>query len=71
MRDELSGKIMKQFVTLRPKIYNYLTDDDCVNKKAKDTRKCPIKSETKFEDCKKCLEKNETITKTQQGFKST
>ena len=40
MKDELGGKIMKEFVTLRPKIYSYLTDDCEEDKKAKGTKKC-------------------------------
>ena len=35
MKDELGGKIMKDFVSPRPKIYSYLADDDSVNKKAR------------------------------------
>ena len=40
MKDELGGKIMKEFVTLRPKTYSYLTDDCEEDKKAKGTKKC-------------------------------
>ena len=34
-KDELNGKIMKEFVALRAKTYAYLTDDDSEHKKAK------------------------------------
>ena len=35
MKDELSGKIMKEFVRVRAKIYSYLIDDASENKKQK------------------------------------
>ena len=43
MKDELSGKIITEFVTLRPKTYSFLTDDGKENKNAKGTKKCVIK----------------------------
>ena len=43
MKDELGGKIITEFVTLRPKTYLYLTDDNKEDKKAKGTKKCVIK----------------------------
>ena len=55
MKDELGGKIITEFVTLRPKTYSFLTDDGKEDKKAKGTKKCIIKKMTKFNDYKKCL----------------
>ena len=43
MKDELGGKIITEFVTLRPKTYSFLTDDGKEDKKAKGTKKCVIK----------------------------
>ena len=45
MKDELSGKIITEFVTLRPKTYSYLADDGKEDKKAKGTKKCVIKKD--------------------------
>ena len=47
--------IMTKFVGLRAKTYNYLIDDNSEDKKTKDTKKCVIKRELKFEDYKNCL----------------
>ena len=43
MKDELGGKIITEFITLRPKTYLFLTDDGKEDKKAKGTKKCVIK----------------------------
>ena len=63
-KDELEGKIMKEFIALRAKTYAYLMNDDSVKKKAKGTKKCVIKR-----DYKDCLFKNKMILKSQQRFK--
>ena len=39
MKDELGGKTITEFVTLRPKTYSFLTDDGKEDKKAKGTKK--------------------------------
>ena len=39
MKDELGGKIITEFITLRSKTYLYLTDDGKEDKKAKGTKK--------------------------------
>ena len=58
MKDKLRGKIMTEFVALRPKTYTYLMDDDNTAKKSKGTKKCVIKGILKFNDYKKCLMNN-------------
>ena len=68
MKDELGGKIITEFVTLRPKTYSHLTDDGKEDKKAKGTKKCVIKRMIKFDDYKKCLLNDEVILKSQQRF---
>ena len=67
MKDELGGRIITEFVALRPKTYSYLTDDCKEDKKAKGTKKCMIKRMIKFNDYKNCLN-SEVILKSQQRF---
>ena len=68
MKDVLGGKIIMEFVTLRPKTYSYLINDCKEYKKAKGTKKCVIKRMIKFNDYKNCLLKDEVILKLQQRF---
>ena len=68
MKDEVGGKIITEFVTLRPETYLYLTDDDKEDKRATGTKKCIIKRMIKFNDYKNCLLKDEVILKSQQRF---
>ena len=49
-KDELGGKMMKEFCALRAKTYTYLMDDDSEKKKAKGIKKCAIKHRLMFED---------------------
>ena len=49
-KDELGGKIMKEFCRLRAKTYAYLMDDDSEKKKDKGTKKCVIKRRIMFEN---------------------
>ena len=70
MKYELGGKIITEFVTLRPRTYSYSTDDGKEDKKAKRTKKCVIKRMTKFHDYKNCLLKDKVLLKSQQRFKS-
>ena len=70
MKDELGGRIITEFVALRPKTYSYLTDDCKEDKKTKGTKKRVIKRMIKFNDYKKCLLNGEVLLKSQQRFKS-
>ena len=66
MKDELGGKIMTEFVALRPKLYACRKLDDkrcegikkCVvkeDKRCKGIEKCVVKEVLDFDDYKKCL----------------
>ena len=68
-KDELGGKIMKEFCALRAKTYSYLMDDNSEVKKSKGTKKCVIKREFMFESYKDCLFNDKIILKSQQRFK--
>ena len=63
MKDELGGKIITEFVTLRPKPCSYSTDDGKEDKKAKGTKKCAIKRMIKFNDYNNCLLKDKVLLK--------
>ena len=60
-KDELGGKIMKEFFAPRRKTYAYFIDDDSKKKKAKGTRKCIINCRTRFKDYKDSLFNNNII----------
>ena len=68
-KDELGGKIMKEFCALRAKTYTYLMDDDNEKKKAKGIKKCVIKRRLMFGNYKDLLFNNKTILKSQVRFK--
>ena len=53
MKDEPGGGIMKEFVTLRPKMYSYKVGSS-ESKKCKGIKKCVVNKTTSFEDYKTC-----------------
>ena len=62
MKDEVGGKIMKEFVALRAKMYAYRKIDKGVEeKRCKSTKKYVVSEGLTFEDCKTCLFDGETI----------
>ena len=69
MKDELGGKIMTEFVALRPKLYSYKKLDGLEDKKCKGTKKCVVKTLT-FEGYKTCLFSDSTEYRSQLMFRS-
>ena len=49
MKDELGGEIMTEFVTLRPKMYEYNTGES-ESKKCKGIKKCVVRKTISFKD---------------------
>ena len=58
-KDENGGKIMTEFLALRPKMYALKKLDAKVDKKCKGTKKAVVKKLISFEDYKKCLNTGE------------
>ena len=72
-KDELNGKIRKEFCALRTKRYAFLRDNDgkdSQKKKAKRRKKCVVKEELQFENYKDGLFNDKIIIKPQQRFRS-
>ena len=69
IKDELGGKIMKEFVSLRPKMYSYRVGKE-EPKKYKGIKKCVVKKTISFEDYKRCLFEGGTIHRSQMMFRS-
>ena len=69
-KDELGGKIITEFVALRPKAYSCLGDDCKEHKKSKGTKMCVIKQKLIFQNFKDCLFNNKTVYRSQQIFKA-
>ena len=70
MKDELGGKVMTEFVALRPKLYSYRELDGSEDKKCKGIKKCVVKKTLTFEDCKTCLFSDSTEYRSQLMFRS-
>ena len=69
MKDELGGKIMKEFISLRPKMYSY-RDEESEPKKCKGIKKCVVKKTITFEDYKRYLFEGINIHRSQMMFRS-
>ena len=70
MEDELGGKIMTEFVALRPKLCSYKKLDGSEDKKCKGIKQCIVKKTLTFEDYKACLFNDSTDYRSQLMFES-
>ena len=70
MKDELGGKIMKEFIGLRPKMYSYKIGEKDEPKKFTGIKKCVVKKTISFEDYKLCLFEGRVIHRSQMIFRS-
>ena len=68
-KDELGGKIIKEFISLRPKMYSYRAEES-EPKKCKGIKKCVVKKTIRFEDYKRCLLEGRNIHRSQLMFRS-
>ena len=55
-KDETAGKIIKEFVGLRAKLYSYKMDEGKENKRCKGIKKAVVEKSISHEDYKTCLE---------------
>ena len=69
MKDELGGEVMKEFISLQPKMYSYRVGNS-EPKKCKGIKKCVVKKTITFDDYKKCLFKGRNVHKSQLLFRS-
>ena len=69
-KDELVGKIMKEFCALRAKTYTYLMEDDSEMQKAKGVKWCVVKTRLMYENYKDLFFNNNTIMQSQLRFTS-
>ena len=70
MKDELGGKIMTDFVALRPKLYSYKKLDGLEDNKYKGIKKYVVKKTLTFVDYKTCLFNGSTEYRSQLMFRS-
>ena len=70
--DELGGKIMIEYVALRPKLYAYRKLSGIEDKRCKGIKKCVVKKTFSFDDYKNCLldVKSKSIYRSQLIFRN-
>ena len=69
MKDDCGGKILTEFVALKPKLYSFLIEDG-EKQKAKGVKKCMIKKSLRHENFLKCLKTGKSQVRKQGLFRS-
>ena len=69
-KDEVKGKIIKEFVGLRAKLYSFIIGDGEENKKCKGVKKQVVKESITHEDYKTCLLTGKEILRKQNILRS-
>ena len=69
-KDEAGGKIISEFVGLRPKLYAYKMHDGKEEKRCKGVKKAVVKRSINFEDYKTCLFTGKPQTRTMNVIRS-
>ena len=69
-KDEVAGKIIKEFVGLRAKLYSFKMDDKTENKRCKGVKKQVVKETITHEDYKTCLTTGKEILRKQNILRS-
>ena len=69
-KDEEGGKILKEFVGLRAKLYSYKMDEGKENKRCKGIKKAVVKNSITHEDYLTCLETGEEQLRRQNIIRS-
>ena len=67
-KDELGGKVMTEFIGIRPKMYSYVGEES--GKRAKGVKKSVLKQTITHDDYKKCLVNREVFHRDMSGLRS-
>ena len=70
MKDEVAGKIIKEFVGLRSKLYSFVMDDGGEIKKCKGIKKQVVESSIRHEHYKTCLTTGKELLRKQNILRS-
>ena len=70
MKDEVAGKIIKEFVGLRSKLYSFVMDDGGETKKCKGIKKQVVERSIRHEHYKTCLKTGKELLRKQNILRS-